>query len=55
MLKEYTLKVTVQVGGEVGPTCDDRVEAIIQQLNYNWGATCEITDEEVVQEEPEHD
>lgn len=48
MLKEYTLKVTCVVGGCDEEQCEEFLQKTITDMESRYGATCEITHEEVV-------
>ena len=51
MLKEYTLKVTVRVGGEEVDDCEEAIQLWIDERSVADGSTYEITHEEVVEPE----
>lgn len=48
MLKEYTLKVTCEVGGSDEGQCEEFLQKTITDMESRYGATCEITHEEIV-------
>lgn len=53
MLKEYTLKVTVLVGGDDESECETRINRIMNMIDFGYQVTTEITHEEVVEVERE--
>ena len=49
MLKEYTLKVTVRVGGDEVDDCEEAIQLWIDERSVADGSTYEITHEEVLE------
>lgn len=50
MLKEYTLKMTVRVGGDTHDECDEKLDRLMEEGPLD--CTFSITHEEVVEVDP---
>lgn len=55
MLKEYTLKVTCEVGGADEDACEMAIQGVCRIIENYTGLTPEITHEQVVEQEVERE
>lgn len=53
ILKQYTLKVVVMVGGDDESECEQRINRIMDMIDFGYQVTTEITHEEIVEVERE--